>query len=75
MLEPLMIYLFGNYRALGELGTIDNETQEREWGGRGGRLSDLTLPPTSVLVYACVQYIYMYVCVPEDLYPGGASKG
>lgn len=23
-----MIYLFGNYKALGELGTIDNKTQE-----------------------------------------------
>lgn len=31
-----MIYLFGNYRALGELGTIDNETQERREGGDGG---------------------------------------
>lgn len=45
-----MIYLFGNYRALGELGTIDNETQARGWGGGGGRLGDLTLPPTLVLV-------------------------
>lgn len=27
-MEPLMIYLFGNYKALGELGTIDNKTQE-----------------------------------------------
>ncbi len=53
-----MIYLFGNYRALGELGTIDNETRERMWGGRGGRLGDLTLPPTSLLVYACMCILF-----------------
>lgn len=50
-----MIYLFGNYRALGELGTIDNESQEL-----GGGWGDLILPPTSVFVYVCV---YLYVCV------------
>lgn len=27
-MEALMIYLFGNYKALWELGTIDNKTQE-----------------------------------------------
>lgn len=59
-----MIYLFGNYRALGERGTIDNESQERGWGGRGVGLRDLTLPPTSVLVCAVMRvYVYMYVCV------------
>lgn len=38
-MEPLMIYLFGNYRALGELGAIDNKTQEPG----EGILRDLTL--------------------------------
>lgn len=57
-----MIYLFGNYRALGELGTIDNESQERGWGGRGVGLRDLTLPPTLVLVCA-VMPVYVYVCL------------
>lgn len=32
MPQPLMSYLFGNYRALGELCTIDKETQERVGG-------------------------------------------
>lgn len=58
-----MIYLFGNYRALGELGMIDKE----EAGG-----GDLHfLPPQFLSMHICT----VCVCEPEDIYPRGASKG
>ena len=53
MLEPLMIYLFGNYRALGELGTIDKETQERRGAWRFNASYHLSAR-LCILVYICV---------------------
>ena len=59
-----MIYLFGNYRALGVLGSIDNKTQERGWRWEGGdRLRDLTFPPTSVVLCVCTLVsVCVFVC-------------
>lgn len=64
-----MIYLFGNYRALGELSTIDKQSYQ----GKGVRLRDLALPSTSLAVCACMN-VYIEICVCEDLVARGYIK-
>lgn len=57
-----MIYLFGNYRALGELGAIDKESQERvgRKGSGAQRFNTSSHLGARLCSYSC---LCLYVCV------------
>lgn len=62
-LQPLMIYLFGNYRRQGELGTIDKGAGERAREGGGW----FFLLPRCLCIFICMT-------VPEDQHRGMHQK-